>query len=353
MKVLHTYCLNYNIGDYYLGIGVKNLLRQYLNIDSIAETNIQGTVFNEYFINEVVNKKYDLLVVGGGGIIHGAHWPNGWFWLIEEKLIAQIKIPFIVYGVGYNYFKDEGGIPEIGRSHLRKTIEKAAYFSIRNDESVDRFEEQMEVIVPEVPDPGFHINLNKKYTCKEKVPFVLVQLANDKPEHRFGGKDKQSIFINEMKIVVKSIARNYKVIICPHVYDDIKISQEIIKEISNTEVWDFSKYAFDNCPESLGYYQDAEFVLAMRGHGQIIPIAFGTPVIALVNHPKHSGLMKKLGLNEFSIQVNSDNFSFSLLKLIGSLVLNKSNYLEKLVEINKVLSAQSKKAFDDIKKAIS
>ena len=137
MRILHTYCLNFNIGDYALGIGVKNLLRNYLEVDSIGETNLQGTVFNEYFINEVVNKKYDLLVIGGGGIIHGAHWPNGWFWLIEKDLIKTIKIPFIVYGVGYNYFKDEQGIPPHGIEHLMETHKQATYFSIRNDGSYE------------------------------------------------------------------------------------------------------------------------------------------------------------------------------------------------------------------------
>ena len=78
MKVLHSYCLNYNIGDYALGIGVKNLLRKYLEIDLIAETNIQGQYFTQYYIDEVVNKKYDLLVIGGGGLIDGRYAQKLW-----------------------------------------------------------------------------------------------------------------------------------------------------------------------------------------------------------------------------------------------------------------------------------
>lgn len=353
MKILHTYCLNYNIGDYALGIGVKNLLREYLDVDLIGETNLQGTVFNEYFIEQVINKKYDLLVIGGGGIIHGAHWPNGWFWLIEEELIEKIKIPFIVYGVGYNYFKDEGEIPEIGRSHLKKTIDKAAYFSIRNDESVERFYEQMGINVPEIPDPGFHINLNKSYSCDENMPFVLIQLANDKPEHRFSSADKKQRFIQDMRSVVSDLAKKYKVIFSPHVYDDIFISQDIAYGIENAEVWDFSKYAFDNCAESLGYYQAAEFVLAMRGHGQILPIAFNTPVISLENHPKHSGLMRKLGLAEYNVSLQSDSFHQDLESIISKLEQNKASYIERLIAINETLEAESKKAFNKIKQNLS
>lgn len=352
MKILHTYCLNYNLGDYALGIGVKNLLREYLDVDLIAETNLQGTVFNEYFIENVINKKYDLLVIGGGGIIHGAHWPNGWFWLIKEELIEKIKIPFIVYGVGYNYFIDEGGIPAVGKSHLKKTIEHAAYFSIRNDESIERFREQMGISVPEIPDPGFHINLNKAYECSELDPFVLIQLANDKPEHRFGTLEQKSIFISEMRDVVKDLTKNYKVIFAPHVYDDISISKEVSEGIANTEIWDFSKYAFDNSAECLGFYQNAEFVLAMRGHGQIVPIAFNTPVISLENHPKHSGLMRKLDLQEYNVPLSNPNFSSRLKGTINILEQNKANYVSKLKSINFDLLRDSRNAFDEIKKKI-
>lgn len=56
MRVLHAYRLNYNLDDYALGIGMKNLLRYNFDIDYIGETNLQGREFNEYYINEVVVK---------------------------------------------------------------------------------------------------------------------------------------------------------------------------------------------------------------------------------------------------------------------------------------------------------
>ena len=353
MRVLHTYCLNYNIGDYALGIGVKNLLRKHLDVSCIGDTNIQGREFNDFYIEEVVNKRYDLLVIGGGGIIHGAHWPNGWFWLIDLDLIKKIKIPFIVYGVGYNYWVEEGGIPERGIVHLKETIKNASYFSVRNDGSAKRILEQTGISAPAIPDPGFHINLDTSYTRTEKEKYVLIQLADDKPKSRFGSLEKRQDFIKEMKIITKNLAKKYKVIFAPHVFDDISISNDICDGLANTEVWDFSYFAFDHSDEAIAFYQYAEFVIAMRGHGQIIPIAFDTPVIALENHPKHRGLMKEFGLLDYNVKVDNSNFGTDLNDVISKLETNYNALVNRYKEINEGLNEDSKNALEEISKKIA
>lgn len=352
MKILHSYCLNFNIGDYYLGIGVKNLLRRYLPVDLIAETNLQGTVFNEYFIDNVVNKQYDFLVIGGGGIIHGAHWPNGWFWLIREELIERIRIPFIVYGAGYNYFADEGGIPPVGKSHLAETLRHAAYFSVRNDGSHARLRDQTGIDASVVPDPGFHINMDRSYENPETAPFVVVQLANDKPEHRFRGAEGEDAFVAGLRQAVMGLSRKYKVILAPHVRDDLAISHRVVEGIDNAAVWDFPRYAFDRSAESVGYYQNAEFVIAMRGHGQIVPFAFGTPVISLENHPKHVGLMHELGVAEFNLPVTTPDLGSALEAKIAMLEAQLPAYRAKLRVQNERLDVQTGKAFSDIRAAL-
>lgn len=351
MRILHTYCLNYNIGDYALGIGVKNLLRQYLPVDLIGETNLQGTVFNEYYI-DVINRNYDLLVIGGGGIIHGAHWPNGWFWLIDKEHIRKIKIPFIVYGVGYNYFKDEQGIPVHGIEHLKETLAHAAYFSIRNDGSYERLKEQTGIDVPEIPDPGFFVHLNTTYERVEKQPYVILQLANDKPEYRFGEAAKRDAFVNDMRQLVQHITPRYKVILAPHVLADVELSQQVAEGMPNTVVWDFGQYAFDHSDKAVAYYQHAAYVLAMRGHGQIVPICFNVPVVSLENHPKHRGLMEKLGLEEYNISVSDEQFVAKALLLIDKLEKNNTKLREQYVSINKKLAADTAAAFASIKQKI-
>jgi polysaccharide pyruvyl transferase WcaK-like protein len=352
MRILHTYCLNYNLGDYALGIGVKNLLREYLDVDLIAETNLQGTVFNEYFI-DVINKNYDLLVIGGGGIIHGAHWPNGWFWLIDRENIRKIKIPFIVYGVGYNYFRDEQGIPAHGIEHLRETLANAAYFSVRNDGSYERLKDQTGIDVPEIPDPGFFVHLNTRYERPEKEPYVILQLANDKPEYRFGKGDQRSRFVDNIRAVVSNIAQRYKVVLAPHVLADVGLSHQVAEGLDNTVVWNFGDYAFDHADKSVAWYQYAEYVLAMRGHGQIVPLCFNVPVISLENHPKHRGLMEKLGLGAYNVSVDDPAFVEKCIELVNKIEGDGDDLWQQLPAINQRLAAATKAAFEQIKERIS
>jgi polysaccharide pyruvyl transferase WcaK-like protein len=349
VRILHTYCLNNNIGDYYIGVGLKNLLRKYLDVKYIGDTNLQGREFNEYYIENVINKKYDLLVIGGGGIIHGKHWPNGWFWLIDIEIIKKIKIPYIVYGVGYNYWVDEGSMPQRGIIHLNEAIKNAAYFSLRNDGSAKRMSGLTRFDLPVVPDPGFHVNLNPPNPRLIQKQYIVIQLANDKPELRFLSLEKRKIFVDHMREVVSNVSKDYHVLFAPHVFEDISLSQQIASGIGNTSVWDFGEYAFDKCERTLSFYEHAEFVIAMRGHGQIIPISYNVPVIALENHPKHRGLMEDLDLLDYNLAINESDFKQNLLTIIEKLKSNKDKLFAHYQSINKTLALNSEVTFSNIK----
>lgn len=350
MKILHTYCLNYNLGDYALGYGLKSLLREHLPVDLIADTNIQGQLFNKYYIDEVVNKKYDLLVIGGGGIIHGSHWPNGWFWLIDFDLIKSIKIPFIVYGVGNNYWEEEGKIANKTIDHLNETKARSTFFSVRNDGSYDRLLQQTGIDADVVPDPGFHINRYSTFERTINEKYVIVQLAFDKPSNRFRA-DKVHLdnFIKDFRQVILKLSKSYKIVFCPHVFDDIIISKEIMNGIENTYLFNFGDFAFDKSYIPLGLYKHAEFVIAMRGHGQIVPLSFNVPVISIQNHPKHLGLMKELNLTEYNISIDDVNFKSKLLNIIDNVEINFSNIKSFIGDINKDLNKSSDLAFNKIK----
>lgn len=348
MRVMHAYCLNYNYGDYALGYGVKNIFRKIFNVDYFGECNLQGQVFDDYFI-DLINKNYDLLIIGGGGIIHGAHWPQGWFWLIDKENIKRITIPFIVYGAGYNYFKDEEGIPDRGIEHLRETQKRAALFSIRNDGSHARLLDQTGIDAVELADTGFWYSLDcTENSARPDKPYIIVQVANDKPEHRFGTKESKDYFIKSMTKVLSKYNSNYHVLFIPHVFADTSLSEELSKNISNSSVLDFGKYAFDRTYIAMNLYKDADFVLAMRGHGQIIPLSFNTPVISLENHHKHRELMEHYGLGEYNVNITYSELSKNLDNKIETLINNKAHIIEHSINHNKYLYEDTIKKISSI-----
>ena len=336
-----------------MGFGVKNLLRHFLPVSLIGETNLQGREFTQYYINEVVNKRYDLLVIGGGGIIHGRHWPQGWFWLIEKDLISSIRIPFIVYGAGYNYFTGEDEIPERGIKHLTETIKHASYFAVRNDGSKARFKQATGLEARMVPDPGFHVPLGRDWGEKVGKSFVAVQVANDKSELRYESTEQRNGFITQLRQVITQIARNYEVLLIPHVFDDISLSRQIAEGISNVQVLPFREYAFDRCGEVMRYYRDARFVLAMRGHGQIIPLGFRTPVFSFSTHDKLRGMAASLGLNEFHVDMCSPHFSTQLLDRIAWLESDYANIKNRICDAMQIIDNQTREEWDIVKGRIS
>ncbi len=352
MKILHAWCMNYNIGDYFLARGVKNLLRKYFPVDFIADTNIQGQYFNEYYINEVVNKKYDLLVIGGGGLIHGYHWPNGWFWLCEKDLIKTIRIPFIVYGIGDNYWEDEALLSKTV-IHLNETIKYATSFSVRNDGSKERLSSQLCKEIQEVPDPGFFVwdNYFDGNIVDDSPKKVIVQLANDKSTERFG--NLESKLVNVIAEVVNNISED--VIFIPHVYYDIALNEKISQKLTRkVEFFNFGANAFDNIDAFLYQYSQAKYVISMRGHSQIIPFAHNVPVLCLSNHPKHTGLMKKMGLSDYIIDINNELSSDHILEKIKCGIINNYNsIISQLKRQNTKFSIETCVFFENLKRKLS
>ena len=70
----------------------------------------------------------------------------------------------------------------------------------------------------------------------------------------------------------------------------------------------------ENTWEGLAYYKYAEFVIGMRGHAQICPIGLGVPIISLISHAKHTGLLDRLGLPPYMAKVSEPGFGGQLIE---------------------------------------
>lgn len=290
-KVLHANARFYNFGDNALAYGVESLFLKYFrqNCQFIRE-DVHSTIFDRQKINEI-NNKYDLLLVGGGGLIDTGYSGNEYMlFTVNHNGLNEFTKPLICFGLGFNNWQNLR-LP-VGTINELKTIEeKALSFSVRNDGSKERLSEYG-FDFDEIPDPGFFCYGNHP---KPEIDgkYVLIQLAYDTPKERL---TDDNFVRNIIQVCKKLLKSGYKVILAPHTYPDIEICKQLKETIAdkNLIVWNWYEIIReDNVSAGLGYYSHAKFVIAMRGHGQIIPIGMNVPVISIINHPKHIGLLKK------------------------------------------------------------
>lgn len=333
-KIVHAYAKHYNFGDNALAYGVKNMISKYLTPDARYENiDVHTTIFNKNVISNI--NKANLFLVGGGGLIDTFTTENKyWLFNLEDKDIHFLKTPLVFYGLGYNNFENVN-LNKKTIKNLKNLINKSISFSVRNDGTRDRLLKEG-LDLKEIPDPGFFCNGNHP---KPEIDgkYMMIQLAFDSLKQR--KIDKSILLDNIVKTCSELLKKNYSIVLAPHCYPDISISKEIVDLLNNPKVIMWNWYEIikeENVSLGLGYYKYASFVIGMRGHSQICPIGMGTPVISLINHPKHLGLLKKINQTDFVVNITNETFDKTLIEFVN-IIEDKH---DEIVKNNKLLTQQ-------------
>lgn len=329
LKIAHAYAQFYNFGDNALAYGVQNLFQKYFAYNSrFIIYDVHSTIFDKEILSKISNE-CDLLVVGGGGLIHTSE-SKYWLFNMDDKDIKFLKKPIIFFGLGYNNFSMPLHYEAI--KNIKKLAESYLVFSVRNDGSKERLSE-FGLNFMEIPDPGFFVDGNHPRP-QINGEYIIIQIAYDSNSDR--NVDNNYFYKNMIDICKKIISLNFTIVLTPHCHPDIDISQKIYKDINNERciMWDWFKIIrHDHTIEGLGYYKHAYCVIAMRGHAQICPIGMITPVISICNHPKHYGILNKIGINDNIFSVTDKNLSENIINSILHLKNDKSTILYKYESI--------------------
>lgn len=349
INVYHIYARQYNFGDYALGVGLRNIFLRYFKPNILFKPiDIHTLEFDRQFIDKV-NKDADLVVVGGGGLIHGFAGDR-WMLNLPSELIPEIKVPMLFYGLGYNQFRGEAELSEEIITNLRLLKEKALAFSVRNDKSKEELL-RLGLEFDQVPDSGFFVNENiPSRPIKEK--YVIIQLAYDMKERR--SIQDNSIIEHFAEISKFLLLRGYKVVFCPHVRKDSEISDRIIKRVNRPDQvfsWDWYQMIREaNTSLGLSYYKHAEFTISMRGHAQICPIGLGTPVISVISHRKNIDLLKELELEKYSVEIGDIELSQKIKLLVEDVERNREEIKARYQTINEELTKQAQEYLEELSK---
>lgn len=300
LKIWHIYARTYNFGDHALGIAVRKLIRNALRKHHI-ETVFEVIDTHRFYISkkdvDMFNCEGGLIIVGGGGLLHC--WDRiHWMFHCPTRFIKSLKLPICVFGIGYNQLQRQGELPAPVKRNIKALQRKALAFSVRNDGTYEKMLSEG-FSFDTIPDPGFF--LDGVYSRPIiNGPYVIIQPAGD------GISDRMPDFKlwqkNLLACVKWLIAKKLFIVFIPHCEMDCAIISDITSTLNKnsyliTNFWD--GIIDEECTKILSYYKFAEFVLASRGHSQIISFGMKVPFATFSTHYKQKSLSKQLGLGEY------------------------------------------------------
>lgn len=367
-SIWHHGAWNRNFGDWVLFDSIQHHLCQaarrplhFLPIDS------QRTVYSEALINKL-NKEAQILLIGGGGLIFNRpedHSQSGWQFNISLTDIYKIKVPIVIYGIGFNRFPyDPNLMPDILNDHLYTVQEQAALFSVRNtgtqNELIRRGLNPSKIKV--VPDAGIFApsSILPVPGLNSQRKTIGVNLAGDRPSHRYPGSTAlpeeeelkcAQLLAQALREVVEK--ENAQVLFLPHILE----VDESMRDIFTRELNDRFVCLHEACPTIyppaaatasllVGAYDLCDLIIGMRGHACLIAYGRGIPFLAMGSHAKNKFLLDHLGCQSSYLSTDAMlNGSLSKKQII-EIISKALNDLE-LQRLFKIIHEKDRVTFDD------
>ena len=348
MIIYHYACPGKNVGDNALILGLKNSFREFGV--TFQTHNLWTSPFTREYIAKI-NREAKAVMIGGGGLLHCSpgvrkrtSHNSGTLIRISPENVKLIKVPLIVYGVGYNVFYKEATLPPIAKKAIVELINRSIHFSVRNDGSRDRLvrflgaSDKLAQRILEVPDPGLWVpSCNEgvaKWADKESRN-IAIQVAADRLNFRLRTRPIHC-FVSDI-IETIGMFPEFKFWIVPHTNDDLKFMST---RLSGTRATILPlKTDISDCSSIMGLYGNMRAVIGQRGHANICSFGLGIPTISISSHPKNSGFMKNVGLSEYCVDIEEYDFQERLISVI-----------EKAISMNKEERGVQKDTLDRLRK---
>ena len=266
---------------------------------------------------DLINKEMDCILIGGGGLFlkdqKGAEESvSGWQWNCSTDALRKIEKPIIIFGVGYNRFRNQEDFDPIFTENLQALSEASIFLGLRNTGSIENTKRYIgeenpfflqycpTTILSKIYD---HIRIENA----EKI--LSFNLAYDRPTFRFGNREKE--ILEDLASFLGYVHENsdYNIHITLHKH----IDDEILKYLPDNLAFEVINLTESNAREIMEYYSKIDLAVGMRGHAQLIPFGFNKKIISIVSHNKMQYFLDDIKLN-----LGADVESTSLLDdLIG------------------------------------
>jgi|11_taG_2_1085331.scaffolds.fasta_scaffold00555_16 polysaccharide pyruvyl transferase WcaK-like protein len=329
IRILHIGAINGNLGD---NIAIKNVQKSFMS----QHSDIEFVMLNAHDLWHVRNNpdtvisiikqnNVDAVLIGGGGLVEYHSYQSQLTKQklpLNERIIRECGVPVFLYGVGINTFRGNSDWPDAVKSIVRSIFSSVAECSLRNDGSIDKAK-QLDLYsdkIIEIPDPGLlhHPSAVNKSIMRNGF---------------FQPAENGSVKINKNRFLgfeeyIKNIPSNNNLPIFPHTKKDFGFNgMYLIEPNTFSQISQFKKV--DNVLRS---YFDYDYVVAMRGHGQLVSIGMNIPGIYLSTQDKVTHFSVNNGFSNYNIDVLDSNWITKFEEMMYRIKTDQS-YIEEWYQI--------------------
>ena len=307
---------NGNAGDTLLFPVIRALFQKYLCQIEFTLLNLRAAVTQTTI--DIINE-HDGVVIGGGGLFlkdTNANQISGWQWACSEELLSRIKVPIVVFAVGYNRFRGQEDFDSVFSQNLNILVDKSAFFSLRNKGSIENIKNYLH---PSLHDKLFFqpcptTVLSRFYPYEKPAAgnkkVLAINIPFDRSKLRY--ENKESSVLGSIAESIREIeAKDWKVILLHHFDMDAESAVWLNKCGATPEQINLGGVHPDKIIE---FYNSTGAVIGGRGHAQMIPFGLNIPIFSLISHNKMKYFLDDINHSDWGEEVLSPSLKN---KLVG------------------------------------
>jgi len=339
-----------NIGDAAIAYSIRDLLHRYLKTSTYTSMNVEKLKFGETrnllasltrLQSPKTINRYDLCIIGGGALY------SSWFLPLNNQLLNSIKIPIILYGIGYGRNFGQG---QLSKTQIKSIVllNKLAKYSSVRDLLTYRFLRNLNLEnVDMIGDSAIFLESKK---VRELLPNSRIRIGINVAVHGWKLQSQClnriiAVYMKTCKFLIENL--DAQIIYLKHASgEDIAINalkkRLPIHVVECCPTYKFFSRLPYTLPIQTGYcnpykmkyvYSTLNLVIGMNLHSAVFAFASGVPMINVAYDLKNCSFMKMVRQERYLMPADRIDAG-TLNKMIGHAIDN---------------SAKTKKDFERLK----
>jgi len=291
---------------------------------------------------DATNRHHDGLVIGGGGLLlrdqAGSDVANsGWQWNSSIEAVNALKLPVVVFAIGYNRFRGQDDFDPVFTDHIRALADRSGFFGLRNHGSIRALRHYLR---PDQADRLAHqycptTVIWQLYEAQRSAALehdrkgarvLAFNAAFDRAHLRFGEK-ADGVLGQVARAVRRAEDRGWRITVAAHKTMDREIEPHLDAAGVSYDTVDLT----DASPvEVMDFYARVDLAMGMRGHAQMIPFGLRRPVLSLISHDKMRYFLDDIGHSEWGMEVSSPGLVAEVDRFLDRLEGDPAGHREQL-----------------------